>query len=123
MQNLLYLDLIFKLASGLLLIAAPLLVCKIFGLPNPTTGFWPRLLGGVLIGHAGGLFLELAVPKANGFGIGLGGALIVNLATAGMIATLLIFKAAGSTRRARFTLWLLTIALVLLSGAQLAHTS
>lgn len=100
---------------------APLTVCRVFGLPRPTSGFWPRTLGAVLIGHAGGLFLEGAVSNVHG--IGLGGSLIVNLATAGVIAAQLILNAAGTSRRAKFLLWLLVFALFALSLAELAFVS
>ena len=121
MQNILLIDLCLKLGGGLLLIVAPLSVCRVFGLPKPNTGFWPRILGAVLIGHAGGLFLEGIVPNVHG--LGLGGSLIINLCTAGMIGALLILNAVGSTRRAKFFLWLLVFVLCAISLAELAFVS
>ena len=99
----------------------PLFTCKLFGLPRPNTGFWPRLLGAVLIGHAGGLFLEGAVPNVHG--MGLGAALIINLSAAFMIAGLLLLDAAGRSRRGKALLWLIVAVLVLVGFAQMAFIS
>ncbi len=121
MQSILLFDLLLKLSLGLVLIIAPILSCRILGLPTPNAGFWPRVLGAVLIGHAGGLFLEGAVPNVHG--LGLGGSLIVNLAMAAMIAAQIVLKAAGTTRRGHAFLWLLVATLIFISFAELAFVS
>jgi len=39
------------------------------GLPRTETGFWPRLLGALLIGLAGATFLEGSSPGSRGLGL------------------------------------------------------
>lgn len=117
----LYVDLLFKAGFGLALLLFPLLFCKVFGLPRPNTGFWPRILGASFLGQAGALFLEGAVPNTHG--LGLGGALTINLSIAAILASMIILGAVGEKRRAQALLWLLVVVLVTLSLFELAYVT
>lgn len=113
MQQLLWIETLLKLTGGLVLAIAPMSAVKVFGLPQTGTGFWPRLLGAVLIGLAAAMFLEARVTGSHG--LGLAGCAVVNLAGAAMMAALLVVDAGPPSVRGRGLLWLLVIFLLVLS--------
>ena len=91
---------------------------KLFGLPRTDTGFWPRLLGAVLIGLAAAMFLEARADDSQG--LGLAGCVVVNLSSAAMMATLLVVDAGPPSVRGRGLLWLVVILLLVLSIIEIA---
>ncbi len=107
--------------GGVLLILAPGLTIKFFGLPNSDGNFWPRLLGAVLFGLAMASMLQ-GTLRAQG-GLGLTGSITVNLVAVAVLGSILILGPATPTKRGRFTLWCLMILLALLSLAELAFAS
>jgi hypothetical protein len=117
-QQLLWIETLLKLTGGLVLAIAPMSAVKLFGLPQTGTSFWPRLLGAVLIGLAGAMFLEARV--AGSHGLGLAGCAVVNLTGAAMMAALLVTDAGPPSVRGRGLLWLLVILLAALSILELA---
>ena len=119
MQQLLWIETLLKLAGGLALVLAPLTVIRLLGLPEARSGFWPRLLGSVLIGLAAATFLEGTVSGSRG--LGLAGSIAVNLFAAAMIAVLLALEAGPSSRRGAVLLWLLAATLILLSLFEIAY--
>ena len=58
-----------KLASGLLLVTAPLAMLRLLGLARPPSGFWPRLTGALLLGLAAATFIEIRLPGSKGLGL------------------------------------------------------
>ena len=119
MQQLLWIETLLKLAGGLALCLAPLTVIRLFGLPPAGSGFWPRLLGAVLIALSVASFLEGATLSTGG--LGLAGSLAINLSAVAMISTHLMLGAGPQTRRGRVVLWLLVAALSLLALFEIAH--
>ena len=119
MQQLLWIETVLKLAAGALLLAAPGTVSRALGLPRDPSGFWPRILGAVLLGLATATVLEGWIGRAHG--LGLAGTLAINLASAGGIASLLILGKAAPTRRGRLLLWLVVAVLVLLALLELPY--
>ncbi len=113
MQQLLWIETLLKLSAGLLLILAPRTTIKIFGLTPAESGFWPRLLGAVLIGIAGAIYLEGGWPGSGG--LGLGGCVIVNLSAVSMMLSLLVLEAGPPSARGRGAMWGIVILLVGLS--------
>jgi hypothetical protein len=112
MQQLLWLEMLLKLSAGLALLAIPGTTIKILGLPAAASGFWPRLLGAVLIGLAGALFIEGAWPGSRGLAIA--GLIVVNLAAAATVAAAAVSGAGAPTRRGALVLWLAVAGLLLL---------
>ena len=108
-----------KLSAGLLLALAPRSTIKLLGLPRAETGFWPRLLGALLIGLAGALLLEGRSPGAQS--LGLAGCVIVNFSGVSMMATLLVLDAGPASARGRAIMWTLVILLILLSILEIAN--
>jgi len=118
-QQLLWIETLLKLSAGLALVVAPLSLIKLFGLPRADTGFWPRLLGAVLIGLAGSLFLEGRVAGAHG--IGLAGCVIVNFCAVSIMAAMLVLDAGPPSARGRVAMGTLVVLLVLLSVLEIAN--
>jgi len=119
LQQLLWIETLLKLSVGLALVLAPLSTIKLFGLPPTGSGFWPRLLGSLLIGIAGALFLEGSVPESRG--LGLAGCLIVNFSAVSMMSALLVLEAGPPSARGRAVMWALVILLVWLSVLEIAN--
>lgn len=129
MQQLLWIETLLKLAGGLTLALAPLTAIRVLGLPGTDSGFWPRLLGAVLIGLAAATFLEGrfgGTPR----GLGIAGCFLVNLAAVAMLIAQLVLSqprlraASGrppQTRRGQAVLWLLVCLLSLLIVFEIAH--
>lgn len=110
MQQLLWIETLLKLCAGLLLALMPRTTIKLFGLTAAEAGFWPRLLGAVLIGMAGALYLEGGWPGSTG--LGLGGCVIVNLSAVSMMIGLLVLEAGPPSARGRAAMWGVVIILL-----------
>lgn len=119
LQQLLWIETLLKLSGGLVLVLAPRSTIKLLGLPPAATGFWPRLLGALLIGIAGALFLEGSVPGSSG--LGLAGCLIVNFTAVSMMSALLVLQAGPPSARGRAVMWALVILLVWLSVLEIVN--
>lgn len=119
MQELLWLETLIKLASGVLLLVLPGAVIKVLGLPPVPDGFWPRVLGATLVGLGGAAFIEGAWTGSRG--IGLAGLILVNLAMAAAIASAALMGSGAPTRRGRLVLWLVVAALVVLVLVEIAY--
>ncbi len=118
LDQVLWLDALLKLFAGALLILSPKLVAAAFGLPRADNGFYARLLAAVLIGLALAIIVEGAAGRPAG--LGPGGAVAVNVCGGLMLATLTVFGRSDMTFRGRTLVWLLLIALALLSIAEFA---
>lgn len=118
MQQLLWIETLLKFVPGVLLVLAPLTTLRVLGLPRPEIGFWPRLTGALLVGIAGALFLEGAWPGHGG--LGLAGAIVINLCGASVLASLLTLEAGPTTTRGRTTIWLIVCVLVVVSVFEIA---
>jgi hypothetical protein len=112
-QQLLTVEILLKLAGGLALVLAPLSVIKLLGLPRTETGFWPRLLGALLIGLAGAVYVEGRAPGSQG--LGLLGCVIVNFSAVSMLGGMLALEVGPSSARGRTVVWALVVLLVCLS--------
>ena len=119
MQQLLWIETLLKLSAGLVLVLMPGSVIKILGLPRTDNGFWPRLLGVLLIGLAGALFWEGRSPGAGG--LGLSGILIVNLCAIVMMVTLLALDAGPPAKRGKAAMWTIVLTLIGLSILEIAN--
>lgn len=119
MQQLLWLETILKLAGGFVLLAAPLAAIKVLGLPQSASGFWPRLLGAVLIGLGAAIFMEGAWEGSRG--LGLAGLIVINVLSAALIAAVALLGGGAATRRGTITLWSLVVLLLVLVLFEIAH--
>lgn len=120
MQQLLWIEVILKAAAGVTLIILPLSAIRLVGMQRPETGFWPRLLGAVVLGIAAGVFMTLQFPDAKG-GIGPAGLISINLAGAGAMIAPLIMGTAAPTRRGKAFILANAVALLSLAFLEIAH--
>ncbi len=119
MSQILLLEVIIKLAFGLPLLVAPLSTLSLFGLPRPPTGFWPRLVGALLLALAAATFIEIRLPGDRG--LGLYGLIAINLIAAATILGALFMDAGAPTRRGRIFLWLAIGLMVTLALAEISE--
>ncbi len=117
-HQLLWIEVLLKLAGGVLLILAPRILARALGLPPAESPFWPRVLGGVLLGIAAAAFIEVKLKA--GSGLGLGGAIAINLAGVAILGSLLILGQVGPLRRGRMALWLVAGTLATLALVEIA---
>jgi len=117
-RDLLLVEVVLKAVSGGLLFLFPRTLARVLGLPPVTETFWPRLLGAVLISLGVATFLEVHLEAKSG--LGLAGQVAVNIGTVLALVGLLIMGKAGSTRRGRALVGLVTIAITLLALIELA---
>lgn len=120
MQQILWLEFVLKTAAGLTLILVPLTAIRLAGMQKPETGFWPRLLGAVVLGIAAGVFVSLQYPGAHG-GIGPAGLIPINLAGAAAMIAPLIMGSAAPSRRGRAFILVNALALLALAFLEIAH--
>lgn len=120
MEQILWFEAIVKAAAGLVLVVLPLSALTLAGLERPSSGFWPRLAGGILIGLGAAVFISLHDPQARG-GLGPAGLVAINLGTAATLAIPLIMGNAAPTRRGRLFILINLLLLLTLAFLEIAH--
>lgn len=120
MQQLLWFEVILKAAAGLTLFVIPLTAIRIVGMQRPENGFWPRLLGAVVLAIAAGVFITLQYPQARG-GIGPAGLVPINLAGAAAMIAPLVMGSAAPTLRGKVFVGLKAVVLLVLAFLEIAH--
>ena len=116
-EQLLWVEMLCKLAAGLVLLIAPTTTAAVLGLPRPGSGFWPRLLGATLVGQGIASALQAGVATARG--LALGGSVAINLAAAGFLLAAVILTPPPA-RRGRLLIWLILAGLFLFSLIEIA---
>jgi len=115
-------DAAINLILGILLMAFPAGLVKALGIPMADPSFYPTILGGVLFGIGLALLIE-CYRKSNRFiGLGLGGAIAINLCGGVVLAVWLLSAKLTLPLRGQILLWFLVLLLLgisLLEG--LAH--
>jgi hypothetical protein len=119
LQQLLWIETLLKGSAGLLLTLAPNGTIRLLGLSPAAHTFWPRLLGILLLGIAGAIFLEGSHPGSHG--LGLAGCLIVNFSAVLMLTAVLVFEAGPVSARGRVVMWALVVVLAWLCALELAN--
>ena len=109
---LLVIDCIVNTVLGVLLILFPVEIIDLFGLPKTDTIFYPSLLGAILFGIGLALFLELVGFQKNVRGLGLGGAITINIVGSLVLICWLIFGSLDIPIRGQIILW--TVGLIVL---------
>lgn len=110
--SLLKIDAAINLILGILLLAFPLELVQALGLPMADPSFYPSILGGVLFGIGLALLIE-CYRQSNGFiGLGLGGAIAINLCGGFVLAIWLLSGSLNLPLRGQIFLWSLVLLLV-----------
>ena len=108
-KTLLTVDGIVNLILGILLLLFPLGIDEFFGVPQAQTVFYPTILGGVIFGIGIALLIERFGFKKNIHGLGLGGAIAINLCGSLVLLIWLILAPPDIPLRGSITLWVIGI--------------
>jgi hypothetical protein len=113
-STLLEIDGIGNVLLGLPLIVYPTGVAHLLGIPFADQGFYPVILGALLLGIGIALLVERFSTRIRG--LGLGGAMSINLTFGVVLAVWLIGSPAVLPVRGTVLLWVLVLVLVGISG-------
>jgi len=108
-KNLLLVDGIVKLALGILLLLFPLGIAEFFSVTVPTNNFYATILGGVIFGIGAALLIERYGFENQVRGLGLGGAIAINIYGSLVLPGWLIFTPPMIQLRGSIILWTIGI--------------
>ena len=120
---LLLVDCIVNLLLGVLLLLFPIGIIDLLGLPATNTNFYPSLLGAVIFGIGLALFLELAGYEKHVRGLGLAGAIVINIAGSFVLLCWLIFGSLTIPMRGQIVLWIVGVIVFLIGVAEFVTKS
>jgi hypothetical protein len=120
-RNLLAVDAAINLILGGALVVFPERLVTLLGVPAAEPAFYPSVLGGVLVGVGGALLIARSRPPVSHAGLGLAGAVTINLCGGVVLGWWMLFGELGLPLRGQIVLCGLVIALVGLSGFELVH--
>ena len=106
---LLVVDGVVNLALGIMLIFFPDQFIATLDLPKVETFFYVNILGAVLFGIGIALLLERFASKKGITGLGIGGAIAINLCGAGAVIFWLLFGKLELSQAGRIFLWSIAI--------------
>jgi hypothetical protein len=118
-RALLTIDAAVNLGLGALLVVFPRPLVEYLGLPMPDTAFYPSILGAVLVGIGIALLVARHDGRTPSSGLGLVGAVTINLCGGVVLAVWLIAGHLELPIRGMVFLWLLVVLLVGLSSFEL----
>ena len=113
-KTLLLIDAILNLLLGIVLLAYSKPVVDFFGLPATDLRFYPNILGAVLLGIGIALILEYT-GKDRFAGLGLGGAIVINLCGGVVLFFWLVSGKLDLPLHGSVILWTLDVILVVIS--------
>jgi hypothetical protein len=108
-KTLLTIDGIVNLILGVLLLLFPLGSAQFFGVPQTQSDFYPTIMGGVIFGIGIALLIERFGFGKNIHGLGLGGAIAINLCGSLVLMIWLIFTPPEIPMRGTITLWIIGV--------------
>jgi hypothetical protein len=118
-QRVILIDSSINLVLGLLLTTFPERLVRLLGIPTAEHTFYPSILGAVLVGIGIALIIEY-FHRPDGFvGLGLGGAITINLCGGGILAFWLLSGKLDIPVRGQFVLGFAVIVLFVLSVVEL----
>lgn len=118
-QKVLLIDSAINIALALLLIIFPEKLINLLGIPTVEHSFYPSILGAVLLGIGIALIIEYSRRPDGLVGLGLGGAVIINLCGAVVLVFWLLSGKLDIPFRGQLILWLLAIVLTVISGVEI----
>ena len=122
-KNLLVIDGMVNLVLGILLLLFPLGMAEFLGMPIPDSNFYPTLLGGVIFGIGIALLIERYGFDKNIRGLGLGGAIAINICGSLVLLAWLIFAPPAIPLRGSIILWAIGILVLGIGLIELAAKS
>lgn len=118
-SKILLIDALINFVLGVLLVVFPRSIVHALGVPTTETAFYPSILGGVLVGIAVALIVEYRRKRPGPVGLGLAGAVAINLCGAAVLVGWLVWGGLDIPFRGRVFLWVLAAGLVIVSGSEL----
>jgi hypothetical protein len=118
-HKVLLIDAIINYILGILLIIYPVQLIRFLGIPEATNPFYPSILGAVLCGIGVALIIEYQRAPSGAVGLGLAGAVAINICAALIIAILLVRGSLLLPVQGYLFLWLLVVVLVVISLVEL----
>jgi hypothetical protein len=122
-KALLLIDGVVNLILGLLLILYPVGIMELLGLPPTETYFYAIILGAVLFGIGIALMIELYGIPRKVRGLGVGGAIAINLCGAGTLVIWLVISPFSLPIRGRIILWSVAILVLAIAFAEIVTKS
>jgi hypothetical protein len=119
MKHLLIIDAIINLFLGILILCLPLGLIDLLGLPTVQSYFYSSILGGVIFGIGVALVLELIHGGTERHGLGLMGAIAINLCGGATLLFWLIFIQLEIGFAARVILWLIAVAVLMIGFVEI----
>jgi hypothetical protein len=118
-KAILIVDAAINLILGFLLLIFSPQVVQLLGVPATEQSFYPNILGGVLLGIGIALLIECFRGSGSLVGLGLGGAVAINLCGGLVLTAWLIFGELSIPTGGRVFLWALAVILVVVSSIEL----
>jgi len=116
----LLIDAMVNFFLGMLLVVFPAEIFQFVGLPVTDHAFYPTILGAVLIGIAVALIIEFNRKPAGMVGLGLGGAIAINLCGAFVLGFWLLNGKLSIAISGHIILWMIVIILVVISAFEIS---
>ena len=117
-SKMLLMDSLINVVLGLLLATFPDSVVRFLGVPKTDTKFYPSILGAVLLGIGLALLIEFYRKPSRAPGLGLNGAIAINLCGALFLVGWLLSGMLAIPVRGQVFLWAVAIGLVAISGSE-----
>ena len=118
-RNILLIDAIINFILAVLLGIFPKGVIDFLGLPVVSTPFYASILGGVFLGIGIALLIGRSAKIKDSDGLGLRGAIAINLSGGFVLALWLLFGSLDVPIHGKFIMWALVILLVVISTVEL----
>ncbi len=107
------LDSVVNVLLGLLLLIFPPSLVEWLGLPLPSSAFYVRILGAVILGIGVALAIEFRrEPSSSWVGLGTGGAVAINLFGGGALVAYLAIGDLSLSTEGKIVLWILAAVVV-----------
>ncbi len=113
-------DSLLNLLLGALLVVFPRDLVSFLGIPQPGSAFYPSILGAVLFGIGIALWMERGTDRTSGRGLGLGGAVVINLCAALVLSAWLLFGGLSLSATGSGFLWGIVAIFIVVSLAEIA---
>ena len=117
-KTLLFIDALVNILLGVLLLLFPVGIIDLLGLPETHTHFYPSILGAVILGIGLALFLELGGHAKQIRGLGLGGAILINIVASLVLMGWLVFGSLTIPLYGRIILWAVGLIVFLIGVAE-----
>jgi hypothetical protein len=118
-KTLLIIDGIVNLLLGMLLLLFPFGIAELLGVPVSELNFYPTILGAVIVGIGVALLVEVYGAPRGMRGLGLGGAIAINMCGATALMVWLIVKPLDIPMRGYIILWGIGIIVLLIGFVEL----